>query len=1566
MLKTFSRVQMLSIGEEVARKASESGFVLKLHGQFSGLNPLAIPFCPTESFSSDDGSDWGSNPIGVRTGVLRRCSPSITQSFRSLGGASIDPFGFSDSSVSPIQSSDENGVPRKQLSAGEVEVFNGAKIHSLAVDDDSSDPSFSEDDIGIMDESSTGDESEVVLGQLNGPIPGKAWRLNGRVRRLIVFAPSRWTVKRMWHELARLGNVTEDIRKIEKSRYKKGPPMFSLYVLKEVATCAFVKRMKRWLKSSSKRCNCYWSVPYFQRKKRRGRAGRANDRVEISDVIDDSVEVDGDSGDGEDVGDVSMSINVATFNINSIIHKRKEVARLLAQRKWDVLALQETRLGARKWPFSTLGFKVFRQSVSANPRGLALLVNNDLAPTLVQSHGSQHHMWCSLTLKGIPTPVYVCAVYAPHVIEARSDLLEQLKREISELKESPMWLMGDWNPGRHGPLGWARRLGMGIRSMEWSKGNVNQLTFRKGTREVSQLDGILMNEKLRDMLAGVNHQHALNWCCISDHYPVEARLSIKLFQGMEDEEWRPRTRPKKWLDASLLRNIPTLTRWAKSNHWEAIRNCEDVNEMGEAFISAARATAVEEELLLKVNGNRNKKVMLRSSLPSLSAPARHAIAKRRRVYRLMIRDRSQATITAWHVICRKASSLVKASVAKEFEGECAKVRAALVEGDNVVLWKLLSRNFGLKCQMDVALGNGVKDADGYIHLGPRAHELVLEHFQKLIGEAPQVPINPVGVVAAGADGGDDPDSDDSDSYPEDDNEDDCEVGGDRVDLEVLNADFTAQELLDTMGKLGSNKASGVDGIPYEALKLGEVDDVEQTEEFKSILFMINEVWNKSEVPAAWKLSLINPLPKSGKDPSIPSCTRGIYLNACIGKFMTKMVGNRLSGELERCQLLKVEQGGFRGSQEAVGHVAALYEICIRRKILGLDTFLLFLDVAKAYDSVPHEPLLGKLRAKGVRGKMIRFIRALYADNEACVAVGNETTEVFAVKRGLRQGCPLSTTLFDVYVDGMLDACRHVVTVPGLSDGIAGLQFADDTTLITTTRQEMMENSADVKSWCDVEGLKLGPSKYHAMVMLAVDSDPMPAQLVIEGYTLDYEPSVRYLGIHISSDLSWTHEIERRKETTRKVIGKNCCFLYSLRVPLEARVRAFKAFVWPFVTWGIELWGVNTSLFKTLQSMVNNCLKRILGVPQSTSNLIVWKECNVPSIHAFAIAAQARALYKWYGLPHCLVANLLHSALEEPRCWVVRKRTWATGVKERLTRSAKVVDRDGVLPPMTKVEATAQGLAKHMRGLVLQGVCRQLEGRREPTFRILNNVVNAVRPLAIDPSISDAAMAEGDSDADVVNGDMDVDREAENPLYDSHISEEPSSDEEAENLLYGSHISEEPSSDEEEVSNEVVGGTLVTKAWEQFVESTFDKVPLYRVVRDCFGPCKWMAKLRSLSLWPPLADFPIVQSAFGGRNLPRCWFCETGVPETAGHLLFYCSRWRGPRERLLGECMPLLQVMSSEVMSRWALGAPLQQQVAAPAATQGKLIEGVRAFLEIVGPMRVSATANTNLYTAPSD
>ena len=78
-----------------------------------------------------------------------------------------------------------------------------------------------------MDESSTGDESEVVLGQLNGPIPSKVWRLNCSVRRLIVFAPSRWTVKRMRHELARLGNVTGHIRKIEKFRYKKEPPMFS-------------------------------------------------------------------------------------------------------------------------------------------------------------------------------------------------------------------------------------------------------------------------------------------------------------------------------------------------------------------------------------------------------------------------------------------------------------------------------------------------------------------------------------------------------------------------------------------------------------------------------------------------------------------------------------------------------------------------------------------------------------------------------------------------------------------------------------------------------------------------------------------------------------------------------------------------------------------------------------------------------------------------------------------------------------------------------------------------------------------------------------------------------------------------------------------------------------------------------------------------------------------------------------------------------------------------------------------------------------------------------------------
>ena len=89
-----------------------------------------------------------------------------------------------------------------------------------------------------------------------------------------------------------------------------------------------------------------------------------------------------------------------------------------------------------------------------------------------------------------------------------------------------------------------------------------------------------------------------------------------------------------------------------------------------------------------------------------------------------------------------------------------------------------------------------------------------------------------------------------------------------------------------------------------------------------------------------------------------------------------------------------------------------------------------MDFAKAYDRVPHAALLAKLWDIGVRGRLYRFIRELYRTSEVCVEVGRARSAAFPLKRGLRQGCPMSPVLFNVYASDLLPPMeRWGVRVP---------------------------------------------------------------------------------------------------------------------------------------------------------------------------------------------------------------------------------------------------------------------------------------------------------------------------------------------------------------------------------------------------------------------------------------------------------------------------------------------------------------------------------------------------------
>ena len=178
--------------------------------------------------------------------------------------------------------------------------------------------------------------------------------------------------------------------------------------------------------------------------------------------------------------------------------------------------------------------------------------------------------------------------------------------------------------------------------------------------------------------------------------------------------------------------------------------------------------------------------------------------------------------------------------------------------------------------------------------------------------------------------------------------------------------------------------------------------------------IITAVWHSGAAPKSWKQAQLVPIYKEKGNPLMRDNFRGVTLLEVCGKAYVTIIHNRIRQHL--CNQLLDAQHGFRPGRGTAG---ALFSMR-RLQELGRDwrapLHAAFVDFRKAFDSVNREALWRLLEARGVAPKLVSLIRDLYDGCEACVVANGETSPWFPMATGVRQGCPMSPTLFNVYID----------------------------------------------------------------------------------------------------------------------------------------------------------------------------------------------------------------------------------------------------------------------------------------------------------------------------------------------------------------------------------------------------------------------------------------------------------------------------------------------------------------------------------------------------------------------
>ena len=249
-----------------------------------------------------------------------------------------------------------------------------------------------------------------------------------------------------------------------------------------------------------------------------------------------------------------------------------------------------------------------------------------------------------------------------------------------------------------------------------------------------------------------------------------------------------------------------------------------------------------------------------------------------------------------------------------------------------------------------------------------------------------------------------------------------------------------------------------------------------------------------------------------------------------------------------------------------------------------------------------------LKHIGIPDHLTCLLRNLYAGQEATVRTAHGTTDWFQIGKGVCQGCILSPCLFNLYA-------KYIMRNAGLEEAQAGikiarrninnLRYADDTTLMAESEEELKSLLMKVKGESEKVGLKLNIQKTKIMA-----SGPITSW-ELDGETVETVSDFILGGSKIGINDDHSHEIKRRLLLGRKIMTNLDSILKSRDITLPTQVHLVKAMVFPVVTDGCESWTIKQAECQRIDAFELWCWRRLLRVPWTArrSNQSILKEIN---------------------------------------------------------------------------------------------------------------------------------------------------------------------------------------------------------------------------------------------------------------------------------------------------------------------------------------------------------------------